>query len=227
MTAVLRDITGNLSPGIKSGLGTTVIGVYANLAALAAVNAANYPVGSIAMVGPDSYGQYARWYSNGIRWRPHSATIFQNTTPAILTDTTTTETDVLSYTLPKELVGPNDIITVNYLWAWTNNATNKTPRVYIAGSKVMEQITASGAGFRGSSWLEFRDSKASQGCPNGILGIAYTDGGPGSSGGIQTNTVDVNTTDVVIRASAQWGAGGSGTNNITLHRFSARLEFVS
>lgn len=201
----------------------TGVGTYASLTELAAVNAAGYTRGSVALVGPDATGQYSEWYSNGIRWRPRSGILHVKPTPASLPDTTSTETDLWSFTIPAGLIGPNDVLSCNVFWTYTNNATNKDMKLYFGGQLWSHLTTNAGAGFRGMTYLAMRNSQVSQVWASAIHGISYADGS-GSSGSSLVRNVDAKQ-DVVIKAAAKWPSSGGGTNNITLEYIAVRLEF--
>lgn len=202
----------------------TGVGTYASLAELAAVDAGTYPRGTVALVGPDAAGQYSEWYSNGVRWRPRSGLIHVKPTPAALPDTTSTETDLWSFTIPAGLIGPNDLLSCNAFWTYTNNATNKDMKLYFGGQTWSHLATNAGAGFRGTTYLAMRNSQVSQVWASSIHGISFADGS-GSSGGALVRTVDTKQ-DVVIKAAAKWAsAAGGGANNITLEYITVRLEF--
>lgn len=223
MSAVVRNNTRKLAPGAKSGASSALVGVYASLPELAAVNAANYPAGSTAFVGPDAYGQYAEWFTNGVRWRPRGGLLYVKNTPASLPDTTSTETDVWSYTIPSGLLGPNDIISSNWFWSYTNNATNKQFKLYFGGQGWVDLTTNAGAGFRGHSRVMMRNSNTVQVWPSSIHGVSFADGS-GSSGGALIRHVDT-TQDVIVKAAGKWASAGGGANSITLEYLSLRLEF--
>lgn len=197
--------------------------VFATLADLAAVSAAQYPAGTAVRVGPDPYGQYAEWYSNGVRWRPRGGLLMVKNTPASLPDTTSTETDIWQYTIPAGLLGPNDIVSSHWFWSYTNNATNKQFKLYFGGQSWVDLTTNAGAGFRGHSRVMMRNSNSVQVWPSSIHGVAFADGS-GSSGAALIRNVDT-TQDVVVKAAAKWASGGGGANNITLEYLALRLEF--
>lgn len=201
----------------------TTVATYATLFDLVAVDAAKYPKGTTVMVGPDAYDQYAEWYSNGVRWRPRNPLITVTSTPSSLPDTTSTETDIWAYTFPGVLLGPKDLITANYFWSYTNNATNKEMKLYFGGQPWSHLTTNAGAGFRGSSYALLRNSKTVQVWGSPTFGISYADGS-GSGGNAAVRNINTNQ-DVVIKAAAKWASGGGGANNITLEYITLRLEF--
>lgn len=198
---------------------------FASIAALALEDASKYPPGTLVHVGPDAYQQYSEWYSNGVRWRPRGGILYTQNTPASLPDTTTTETDVWSYTIPNQLIGPNDVITADWFWSYTNSAATKGFRLYFGTATWMSLNSAAGAGFRGRSHACMRNSKTVEMWASAIHGVAFADGS-GSSGGAQVSNVNTNN-DVVVRAAAAWGTAAGGTSNITLERISLKIEFVA
>lgn len=221
---VITATSGDVQYRIESARNTaTGVGTYATLAELAAVKAAEFPQGTVVLVGPDAAGQYSEWYSNGIRWRPRSALIHIKPTAASLPDTTTTETDLWSFTIPAGLLGPNDLISAAYFWNYTNNTTLKDMKLYFGEQVWMQTTTNAGAGFRGTSYAAMRNSQVNQVWASALHGVAYADGS-NSSGGSNLRTVDTKQ-DVVIKAAAKWASGAGGTNKITLEYVAIRLEF--
>lgn len=201
----------------------TVAKTYANLAALGADSAANYRRGTIVHVGPDAYGQYAEWFSNGVRWRPRSGILAMKNTAGSLSDTTTTEQDVYSVVIPASLIGPSDEIYVEHLWQWPNSATNKTARIKFGGTVISAVTATTSASGRGNSHIYMRDGKAVEIYSNSTSALGWAEGN-GSGSAPLTAAVDTNN-DVTISATAQWGTSGAGANFITLERVAVGIKF--
>lgn len=198
---------------------------YATIAALVADSASNYAVGTVAYVGPSVDGSHSEWYSNGVIWRPRGNYLYVQNMPLSLPDTTTTETDIWSMTLPGSLIGPNDTLRFEYFWTYTNSAANKTFKLYFGSVLVMNSGTATGSGFRGTTYLTMRNSKTAQMFPQNSFGVAFSDGNA-SSGSFSTASVDTNS-DVIVRASGTWGTAGGGAANITLQRIAMRIDYAA
>lgn len=201
----------------------SVATTYANLAALGAVNAANFPKGTVVLVGPDAYGQYSEWYTNGVRWRPRSGILAMKNTSGSVSDTTSTEQDVYSVVIPASLIGPNDEVYIEHLWQWPNSATNKTVRVKFGGTTIGAVTATTSASGRGNSHIYLRDGKAVQIHSNSTSALGWSEGNSSGSAPL-TATVDTNS-DVTISATAQWGTSGAGSNLITLERIAVGIKF--
>lgn len=212
------------SQAMVAQAGALPIGTYATLALLADVDLTLYPAGVRALVGPDSYGQYSEWYSNGVRWRPRSGILAMKNTAGSVTDATTSEQDAYSVVIPAELIGPNDEVYIEHLWQWPNSATNKTARVKFGGTVIGAVTATTSASGRGNSRIYLRDSKSAQIFSNSTSALGWAEGN-GSSSTPVTATIDT-TTDVTIVATAQWGTSGAGSNLITLERIAVGIKFA-
>jgi len=204
--------------------GALPIGTYATLADLAAVSPGDYETGVRALVGPDSYGQYAEWFSNGVRWRPRSGVLAMKNTAGSVTDATTSEQDAYSVVIPAALIGPNDEVYIEHMWQWPNSATNKTVRVKFGGTVIGAVTATTSASGRGNSRIYLRDSKTAQIFSNSTSALGWGEGNSSSSTPV-TATVDT-TSDVTIVATAQWGTSGAGSNLITLERIAVGIKFA-
>jgi hypothetical protein len=204
--------------------GTLPIGTYATLDLLAGVDLTLYPAGVRALVGPDSYGQYSEWYSNGVRWRPRSGILAMKNTSGSVSDTVSTEQDVYSVVIPASLIGPNDEVYIEHFWQWPNSATNKTIRVKFGGTVIGSVTATTSASGRGNSRIYMRDSKTAQIFSNSTSALGWGEGNSSGSAPV-TATIDTNS-DITVSATGQWGTSGAGSNLITLERISVGIKFL-
>ena len=200
------------------------IGVFASMSALAAVSAAAYSPGTVAYVGPDSYGQYSLWYTNGVRWRPRSGILAMKNTSGSVSDTVSTEQDVYSVVIPGALIGPNDEVYIEHLWQWPNSATNKTVRVKFGGTTIGAVTATTSASGRGNSHIYMRDSKTAQIFSNSTSALGWSEGNSSGSAPL-TAAIDTNS-DITVSATGQWGTSGAGSNLITLERIAVGIKFL-
>lgn len=226
---VTSDIVGIKDPdGSEQFFHTTRKGTpvraFSSLALLAAENAAEYGAGTVVYVGPDSAGQYAEWFSNGVRWRPRSGIIAMKNTAGSVTDASASEQDAYSVVIPAGLIGPNDDWYVDHMWTWPNSATTKTVRVKFGGTAIASLAATTTASGRGTSHIYMRDSKTAQIFSNPTSSIAWQEGQTSSSAP-STATVDTNS-DITINLTGQWGTSGAGSNLITLERVAVGIKFA-
>lgn len=201
-----------------------IVKTFASLAELGADSAANYPRGAIVSVGPDAYGQYAEWYSNGVRWRPRSGILAMKNTAGSVSDTVSTEQDVYSVVIPGALIGQNDEVFIEHLWQWPNSATNKTVRVKFGGTIIGAVTATTSASGRGNSRIYMRDSKTAQIFSNSTSALGWSEGN--SSGSAPLTAAIDTTSDITVSATGQWGTSGAGSNLITLERIAVGIKFL-
>lgn len=205
-------------------LGVLSVGkTFATLADLGASNAANFPRGTIVHVGPDSFGQYSEWFSNGVRWRPRSGILAMKNTSGSVSDTTSTEQDVYSVVIPASLIGPNDEIYIEHFWQWPNSATNKTVRVKFGGTTIGSTTATTSASGRGVSRIYMRGGKSVEIYSNATSSLGWAEGNVSGSAPIVA-AIDTNS-DITVNATAQWGASGAGSNLITLERIAIGIKY--
>lgn len=197
---------------------------FSTLALLAAENAAEYGAGTVVYVGPDSAGQYAEWYSNGVRWRPRSGIIAMKNTAGSVTDAGASEQDVYSVVIPAGLIGPNDDWYVDHFWNYPNSATTKTLRVKFGGTTVASLAATTTASGRGTTHVYMRDSKTAQIFANATAAIAWQEGQ--TSGSAPTTAAIDTNSDITINLTGQWGTAGAGSNLITLERVAIGIKFA-
>lgn len=198
--------------------------VYASIAALAADSASGYPRGTLAYVGPDSYGQYAEWFSNGVRWRPRSGILAMKNTAGSVSDTVSSEQDVYSVVIPASIIGPNDEIYIEHFWQYPNSATNKTLRVKFGGTIIGAITNTTSASARGVSRVYMRDSKTAEIFSLATSSLGWAEGNVSGSAP-STATIDTNS-DITVSATGQWGTSGAGSNLITLERVAVGIKYL-
>lgn len=205
-------------------LGVLSVGsTFATVADLGASNAANYPRGTVVYTGPDAFGQYAEWFTNGVRWRPRSGILAMKNTSGSVSDTTSSEQDVYSVVIPAALIGPNDEIFIEHLWQWPNSATNKTAKVKFGGTTIGAVTATTSASGRGVSRIYMRGGKNVEIYSNSTSALGWAEGTSSSSAPIVA-AIDTNS-DITINATAQWGASGAGSNLITLERIAIGIKY--
>lgn len=180
--------------------------------------------GQTALLGPDSSGQYAEWYWNGVRWRPRSGIIAMKNTAGSVTDAGASEQDVYSVVIPAGLIGPNDDLYVDHFWQWPNSATTKTCRVKFGGTTIASVAATTTATGRGATHVYMRDSKTAQIFSASFSALSFQEGQT-SGTAPQTTTIDTNN-DITISLTGQWGTAGAGSNLITLERVAIGIKFA-
>lgn len=221
-TATITGVIGasfDLTPSMAQS-----VNLYGSLAALAADSAAKYPAGTVAYVGPDATGQYAEWFSNGVRWRPRGGIIAMKNTAGSVTDAGTSEQDAYSIVIPAGLIGPTDDWYIDHFWQWPNSATNKTVRVKFGGTTIASLTATTTVTGRGTTHIYMRDSKTAQIFSAASSALSFQEGQT-SGTAPSTATVDTNS-DITVNLTGQWGTAGAGSNLITLERVAIGVKFA-
>jgi hypothetical protein len=123
----------------------------------------------------------------------------------------TTETTLMTCTVPRKYMGPNGRVNIQFRFSHTNSANNKTIKVYFGGTGgtvYANQVDTTTAGFSGSVDIVNRGATNSQ--YGGFMGST----GAGATSAIDTTQ---NTTVVITGTLANTG------ETITLESYSVSL----
>ena len=209
--------------GVVVGDGGVAGRIFSNTAAMVSATPPSV-AGLSAYVGPDSFGQYAEWYWNGVRWRPRSGIIAMKNTAGSVTDAAASDQDVYSIVIPAGLIGPTDDWYVDHMWTWPNSATTKNVRLKFGGTTIASLPATTTASGRGTTHVYMRDSKTAQIFSNASSSLSWQEGQTSSSGAT-TASIDTNS-DITISLTGQWGTAGAGSNLITLERVAIGVKYA-
>ena len=99
---------------------------------------------------------------DGTKWiRMHQVNLYNLATPVVLTGTTS-ETTMLTVSIPASLMNKRGRVNVIVLLSLTNNANNKTVRVKIGGQTVVSTTSTNQSVLGFSGWLLNLNSETSQ-----------------------------------------------------------------
>lgn len=129
----------------------------------------------------------------------------------------TSDTALATISIPAGLMGANGIIRVTHLWSVTNNANNKTPRVWLnglSGTAFLSTNLASVQTWQGETIIRNRNSQSSQvGHNAGAFPFSST------TGAIATATIDTSVAvDLVLS-----GILANSADTITLQGYTVEL----
>ena len=155
-----------------------------------------------------------------------SERLAQQHTDSAVSDATTDETILFTYTIPAGKIGPNDSLVVKLIWKFDNaNTANRNRRIRLGGiSGTQMQYDASGSGTLGfvdEVVIHARGVTNSQ-ISTRVLGNSAPFGSQ-SAGAYATASRDMTVAQDLVVTGA-WATSGDGTHNITL--MSATVDLV-
>lgn len=212
---VTKTVTGLVE--VSTGETFFISGQQYSYAELLQINPADYVLQKVRVFDVGVNG--SEWVSNGYQWRPASPVILVNeTVPVSKSDADTAWKDLLTFTIPRGLLGTNGTIIVEPDITFPSSATTKNIKVMF-GSDTPYSKSRTTTSLEVPSVVITNKTEATQ---------VFPLNGPSVRGSGVTATVPAGSTDtsndVVLTVSASWGTAGLGSNNITMTKCVVKLE---